>query len=78
MYTMYFTIHEHISRIAMCKFCGYSWYLASQIVALSFFHDVISLNTKRRMIEALKFMNAEDSVERVIILPENVKSYVDV
>ena len=49
----YKTISAAISAVALKKFMGHLWYLSEELVALAFFDDEVSTETKTKMVRAL-------------------------
>lgn len=50
----YKTIDENISKATMSKISNHLWYLSPEYSSLAFFDDNITLDTKRKMVTALK------------------------
>ena len=48
------------ATVALKKFLGHLWYLSEELVALSFFDDQVTLETKRRMLWALHHVPGAD------------------
>ena len=48
----YRNINEKIASAALNKIKNHLWYLSEQLIALSFFDDEISIDTKQKMKEA--------------------------
>jgi len=51
------------------KKCGHLWYLSTEAAALSFFDIQILVNTKIKMIAALKMDTEEDNINRYVLNP---------
>ncbi|XP_057336568.1 uncharacterized protein LOC130675093 [Microplitis mediator] len=48
------SINPKVSQVATKKFTGHLWYLSEELASLSFFDDSISLETKLKMVQAIK------------------------
>lgn len=56
-----------ISQVALKKFMGHLWYLSEELVALAFFDDKVSSDTKRKMVRALNNETHHLTVKRAIV-----------
>lgn len=70
---------KDISRVAVKKMCGHLWYLAEEVVGLSFFDENIPLNVKEKMVESFRGNQPEAEEDghcrdRNIIQPKDVSS----
>ena len=63
-----------ISAIALKKLLGHLWYLSPVLVAFGFFDDVVSPDTKRRMVQALQVPGDDHPVKRAIVDPAMIHS----
>lgn len=56
-----------ISQVALKKFMGHLWYLSEELVALAFFDDKVSSDTKRKMVRAINNVTDQLPVKRAIV-----------
>lgn len=56
-----------ISSLALKKLQGHLWYLSEELVALAFFDDEVSVDTKRKMIGCLTSAGIENHLKRITI-----------
>lgn len=74
----YAKIDENVSRVALNKMCNHLWYLLPETAAMSFFNNNLSVDTRRKMLRALKNNKTfEEPIKRLTILPEDVGRYID-
>lgn len=66
----YRKIDKNISRVTLHKFCNHLWYLVPETVALSFFDEHITIETKKLMVESLKFNDSTDESMKKLIINE--------
>lgn len=64
----YKSIDSDVSQKVLAKFCGHLWYLSGEAVALSLFDEKLSIETKRKIVNAIneiehekKLLHEEDS-----------------
>lgn len=70
-----------MSKVAIKKFLGHLWYLSEELVAFAFFDDEVSVETKRKMVNALNNEGLEYSPKRLSlnvnhILEKNIEDFV--
>lgn len=74
----YRKIDKNISRVILHKFCNHLWYLVPETATLRFFDEHITIETKKRMVQSLKFNDSTDeSMKRLIINAKNVPNYLN-
>lgn len=74
----YAKIDENISRVALNKMCNHLWYLVPETAAMSFFNSKLSVDTRRKMLYALKYNEtSEEPVKRYTILLGDIGNYMD-
>ena len=56
-----------ISSLALKKLQGHLWYLSEELVALAFFDDQVSVDTKRKMLRSLTNVGIENPLKRITI-----------
>lgn len=54
-----------MSKVAIKKFLGHLWYLSEELVAFAFFDDEVSVETKRKMVNALNNEGLKYSPKRL-------------
>lgn len=74
-------INQPMSKVAMRKFLGHLWYLSEELVTFAFFDDEVSVETKRKMVNALNIEGFEYSPKRSSldvnhILEKNIEDFV--
>lgn len=74
-------INNELSKCALKKFLGHLWYLSEELVALAFFDDHVSQETKVKMVEALKTEDNDEPLKRVrvdpdVVLKKNLSDFV--
>lgn len=70
----YEKVNPVIARKAMHKVCGHLWYVSEELVALSFFDDKVTNETKNKMVEALKKEGVEFCPKRIVVVDvENIR-----
>lgn len=67
----YEKVNPDIARKAMNKICGHLSYVSEEL-ALSFFDDKVTNETKNKMVEALKKQGAEFCPKRITVDVENI------
>jgi len=76
---LYKDINEHISRVALLKFCNHLWYLSPEASALAFFDNNVPDETKILMVQAMTSCESEDdNVKKISVDPKNVTRYLGV
>ena len=65
----YRKISESISKNALNKIIRHLWYLSEELVALAFFDDEVSNDTKHHMVTALQTSRAEHPLKRITVDP---------
>ena len=65
----YRKISESISKNALSKIIRHLWYLSEELVALAFFDDEVSNDTKHHMVTALQTSGAEHPLKRITVDP---------
>ena len=65
----YRKISESISKNALNKIIRHLWYLSEELVALAFFDDEVSNDTKHHMVTALQTSGAEHPLKRITVDP---------
>lgn len=68
----YEKINNELSKCALKKFLGHLWYLSVELVALAFFDDRVSQETKVKMVEALKTEENDEPLKRARVDPDVV------
>lgn len=58
-------INQLMSKVAIRKFLGHLWYLSKELVAFAFFNDEVSVETKRKIVNALNNEGLEYSPKRL-------------
>jgi len=66
--------HAAISAAALKKFLGHLWYLSPELIALSFFDDNVSHETKRAMVRALDTPGEDHPQKRITVDPLLIQS----
>lgn len=56
-----------MSKKALTKFLGHLWYLSEELVALAFFDDEVSLESKQKMVIALNEEGSDYSPKRITL-----------
>ncbi|KAG8176621.1 hypothetical protein JTE90_028603 [Oedothorax gibbosus] len=56
-----------IYQVALKKFMGHLWYLSEELVALAFFADKVSSDTKRKMVRAINNVTDQLPVKQAIV-----------
>ena len=56
-----------ISKASLNKLSGHLWYLSKELVALAFFDDKVSTETKRKMVQGLNIDGEEEPPKRITI-----------
>ena len=54
------------------NFWGHLWYLSEELVALAFFDQTLSPNTKEKMVNALKKIHFEHPIKRAVVNPKYI------
>lgn len=54
---MYEKINPAITNITIKTFLGYVWYFTLKTAALTFFHKIISIESKRKMVQLIQNNN---------------------
>ena len=65
----YRKISESISKNALNKIIRHLWYLSEELVALAFFDDEVSNDTKHHVVTALQTSRAEHPLKRITVDP---------
>lgn len=65
--------HEIIASTALKKFSNQLWYLSEKLIALAFFDENVSIETKNLMREALSKPSEESNCRRTIVSPEVIE-----
>lgn len=74
----YKKINADVSNAASLKLSGHLWYLSEDLSALSLFDDTVSLQTKEKIIHALKEREGTDIVpKRVSIKPSDLELWLE-
>jgi hypothetical protein len=64
----YEEINQVIAKIALKKIIGHLWYLSEELVAFAFFDDAVPLDTKKKMVDALKNEGIDQSpIKRITV-----------
>jgi len=75
---LYETVDSHISKSALKKICGHLWYLTPETASLAFFDDNVSIQTKIKMVKAMKFHeNEPEENKRIILQPNEIYEYTN-
>ena len=61
--------NQAVSQIAMKKILGHLWYLSEELIALAFFDDEVTDDTKRLMVNALRVPGTEHPLKRIVVDP---------
>lgn len=61
--------NQAVSQIAMKKILGHLWYLSEELIALAFFDDEVTDDTKRLMVNALRVPGTEHPLKRIAVDP---------
>lgn len=74
----YKNIDMQISKAALKKMCGHLWYLKPEAASLAFFDDNVPLQTKIKMVNAMKSREiGPDENKRIILQPEKMYEYAN-
>lgn len=75
----YQTVDSAISRVALRKFVNHLWYLSPEAVALAFFNQKVSADTKKKMIETMNLekISTNESVKRVVIKAHDIPEVLE-
>lgn len=74
----YQTVDSTISRVALKKFVNHLWYLSPEAVALAFFDQKVSADTKRKMINAMNVeQTTNESIKRIIIKADEIPQVLE-
>lgn len=60
-------INKAMSKKALSKFLGHLWYLSEELVALAFFDDEVSVESKQKMVIALNEEGPDYSPKRITL-----------
>lgn len=66
----YKSIDENITEVVIKKMFGYLWYLSPEAAAFLFFDPHLLVDTKRKIVVALKMDTGEDYINRHVINPK--------
>jgi hypothetical protein len=74
-------INKAMSKKALTKFLGHLWYLSEELVALAFFDDEVSFETKQKMVTALSEEGSDYSPKRIsldvnYVAEKNIEDFV--
>lgn len=82
----YEIIDSAISTAAISKFKNHLWYLSPEAIAMAFFDNSLSTDSKRKMVEALYWESDKDEddeesnkerIRRVVIKTEEISELID-
>ena len=59
----YDEINSDVAKVARSKICRHLWYLGTETVAMAFFSEEVSLETKRKMVASIQMDNYQDKSE---------------
>jgi hypothetical protein len=71
----YKTINASVAAVGIKKMSGHLWYFAEQPVALAFFDQDTSSDTKRRMVQALGLQGSTEIRKRATVDEEDIQQY---
>lgn len=59
------SFNKNIATVALKKILNHLWYLSEELVSFAFFDDELSVQEKKKMVEALKIEGTEDCLKRI-------------
>lgn len=79
--SLFENISPALSKVALKKILGHLWYLSEELISLAFFDDEITLDTKQKMVQALKNKGLDVSPKRISlgtkdIAGKNIEDFV--
>lgn len=75
---LYEQVNAEVPKAAREKMARHLWYLSEELAALAFFDDAVSLDTKAKMVHAIKSReNEEEALKRVIVRDADLLSWID-
>lgn len=66
-------VNKAISKVALRKILGHLWYLSEELVALAFFDEGISMETKQKMVSALNKEGLNFSPKRLTLDANHIR-----
>lgn len=63
-----------VSKAATNKLLGHLWYLSEELVALAFFDDRVSSETKKKMVAAIEEKDGNDTAQKRVTIPASAIS----
>lgn len=75
------SVNKNLATIALKKILNHLWYLSEELVSLAFFDDELSVQEKKKMVEALKIEGTHDCLKRIhldmaTIHEKNIENFV--
>ncbi|KAL4720394.1 hypothetical protein ACJJTC_002056 [Scirpophaga incertulas] len=75
------SVNKNLATIALKKILNHLWYLSEDLVSLAFFDDELSVQEKKKMVEALKIEGTHDCLKRInldmaTIHEKNIENFV--